>query len=150
MNLQGANPQKMDCSSAKHPRKSGSPEFMASLALAQGFYYVTTGIWPLLSIGTFQKVTGPKTDLWLVKTVGVLVSVTGGVLMTAGRRRQTTPEIPLLAVGSAAGLAAIDITYVAKKQISPIYLLDALAEVALIVCWTFGRHWACKKPQTRL
>jgi hypothetical protein len=149
MSLQGANSQGMDGSGANYPGESGSSEFMASLALTQGLYYTATGVWPLVSIGTFQKVTGPKNDLWLVKTVGVLVSVTGGVLMTAGRRRQTTPEIPLLAVGSAAGLAAIDITYVAKKQISPIYLLDALAEVALIVCWTFGRHWACKKPQTR-
>jgi len=119
---------------------------MASISLAQGLYYAATGVWPLVSIGTFQKVTGPKTDLWLVKTVGVLVSVTGVVLMTAGCRRQTAPEIPLLAAGSAAGLAAIDITYVAKKRISPIYLLDVLAEVALIACWTFGRHWAGKKP----
>jgi hypothetical protein len=34
-----------------------------------------TGLWPLVSIGTFQQVTGPKTDLWLVKTVGVLIAV---------------------------------------------------------------------------
>jgi hypothetical protein len=146
MSLQDANSQKMERSGAKHPGESGSSEFMASIAVAQGLYYAATGVWPLVSIGTFQKVTGPKTDLWLVKTVGVLVSVTGVVLMTAGWRRQTTPQIPLLAAGSAAGLAAIDITYVAKKRISPIYLLDALAEVALIFCWTFGRHWAGKNP----
>jgi hypothetical protein len=119
---------------------------MASLARAQGLYYAATGVWPLVSIGSFQKLTGPKTDLWLVKTVGVLVSVTGGVLMTAGRQRHMAPEIPLLAAGSAAGLAAIDITYVAKKRISPIYLLDALAEVALVVGWAIGRRRTGQKP----
>jgi hypothetical protein len=146
MSQQDAVPQRTDHSGAKHPGESGSSGFFASLALAQGLYYAASGLWPLVSIDTFQKVTGPKTDLWLVKTVGVLVGVTGGVLITAARRRQVTPEIPLLAAGSAAGLAAIDITYVAKRRISPIYLLDALAELALVGCWAFGRPRAAKKP----
>ena len=108
------------------------------LSLAQGAYYVITGVWPLVSIGTFQKVTGPKTDLWLVKTVGVVVGVTGGVLAGAGPRRQTAPEIPLLAVGSAAGLTGIDVVYVWRRRISRIYLLDAVAELALIAGWALA------------
>jgi len=75
------------------------------VALAQGSYYVLTGVWSLVHIRSFQAVTGPKTDLWLVKTVGVLVIAIGGVLCSAGLRRQATPEIPSLAVGSAVGLA---------------------------------------------
>ena len=47
------------------------------VALAHACYYLITGVWPLLSIGTFEKVTGPKTDRWLVKTVGILVGVGG-------------------------------------------------------------------------
>jgi hypothetical protein len=43
------------------------------VALAQGAYYLLTGVWPLLSLRTFELVTGPKTDDWLVRTVGVLV-----------------------------------------------------------------------------
>ena len=107
------------------------------LALAQGLFYVLTGLWPLLSIRTFQMVTGPKTDLWLVKTVGVLVAVIGGVLLNASRR-PLPPEAPLLAVGSAAGLTAIDVVYVARRRISRIYLLDALAETALIAAWALA------------
>jgi hypothetical protein len=34
----------------------------------QGIYYLLTGLWPLVSIGTFQMVTGEKTDVWLVHT----------------------------------------------------------------------------------
>jgi hypothetical protein len=84
-------------------------------------------------------VTGPKTDLWLVKTVGVLVAVIGGALMLAGTSRRTTPEIALLAAGSAGGLAAIDTVYTAKRRISPIYLLDAAAELALLGLWITAR-----------
>ena len=42
-----------------------------------------TGIWPLLDIESFQDVTGSKTDLWLVRTVGVLVAVIDGVVLLA-------------------------------------------------------------------
>ena len=108
------------------------------LALVQGIYYAVTGIWPILSMRTFLAVTGPKTDLWLVKTVGVLVAVIGVVLARAGRRQRVTPEIRLLAVGSAAGLAGIDVFYVLRRRISPVYLLDATLELALISAWTMA------------
>jgi len=109
------------------------------VALAQGTYYVLTGVWSLVHIRSFQAVTGPKTDLWLVKTVGVLVLAIGGVLCSAGLRRQAAPEIPSLAVGSAVGLAGIDVVYVARRRIARIYLLDALAECLFAVFW--GLTW---------
>jgi len=101
----------------------------------QALYFVVTGVWPCVEIRSFQKVSGPKTDLWLVKTVGVLVSVIGGVIAVAGMRRRITPEIAALAVGSSAGLAAIDVVYSSRGRISRVYLLDALAEAAFIGAW---------------
>jgi len=113
-------------------------KLIAYVSLAQAFYYVVTGVWPLLSLKTFQMVTGPKVDGWLVKTAGVLITAIGLTLGLAGLRKQSSPEIPLLAVGSAAGLTGIDIIYVAKKRISPIYLLDAVGELGLIGLWAFA------------
>lgn len=104
----------------------------------QALYFVVTGIWPCLEIRSFQKISGPKTDLWLVKTVGVLVAVIGGVIGMAGMRRRITPEIAGLAIGSSTGLAAIDIFYGGRERISRIYLLDALVEVLFIVAWAIG------------
>ncbi len=114
--------------------------FSSLLAMGQGIFYLITGIWPLLSMGTFQAVTGPKADRWLVKTVGVLISVIGGVLLLSGVRKDESSEIALLATASAAGLTAIDAVYVARKRISPIYLLDAVAEVALIGGWFLAKR----------
>ncbi len=109
------------------------------LALLQGIYYALTGIWPLVSIGTFLAVTGPKRDLWLVRTVGVLVLVIGAALIvSAATSASANVSIFVLAVGSALGLTAIDVIYVLKRVISPIYLLDAAAEVVLIVLWIIG------------
>jgi hypothetical protein len=112
---------------------------MGRLARTQGIYYLLTGMWALVHIRSFQAVTGPKTDLWLVKTVGVLASVIGGTLIVGGARRQTVTEVKLLAAGSAAGLGAIDTVYAAKGRIAPIYLLDAVVEAILLMLWSRRR-----------
>lgn len=104
-------------------------------ALVQGLYFLITGVWPLLSINTFQKVTGPKNDLWLVQTVGVVVAATGAALVLAGATGDVSPPVVLLAIGSAAGLGGIDIVYTAKRVIAPIYLADAFVEACLILWW---------------
>jgi hypothetical protein len=93
-------------SALKRKPTIASTELIAKL---QGGYYVATGIWPLLSMRTFEAITGPKVDKWLVKTVGTLVSVIGATLWVGGTRRQVAPELKLLAMGSAAGLTAIEI-----------------------------------------
>ena len=41
------------------------------LAIAQGVYFAATGVWPLIDMRSFERVTGPKADKWLVRTVGV-------------------------------------------------------------------------------
>jgi hypothetical protein len=45
----------------------------------------------------------------------------------------------VLAVGSALGLAGIDLVYALGGRISPIYLLDAAAEIVLAVLWGIAR-----------
>jgi hypothetical protein len=107
-----------------------------ALAVAQGAFYVATGVWPILHMRSFEAVTGEKTDDWLVKTVGALVAVAGATMMAAGLRRRVTPEIALLAAGSAAALATVDVVYTQKGVIRPVYLLDAVAEAGLIGAWT--------------
>ena len=97
---------------------------------AQGVYYALTGLWALLHIGSFQWVTGPKVDTWLVKTVGALVLVSGTVMAASGVRRRDHAETRALAVGSAIAFTLVDTTYAAKRRISPVYLLDAVVEVA--------------------
>jgi hypothetical protein len=110
------------------------------VALVQGGFYAVTGVWALVDLDSFMAVTGPKTDLWLVKTVGALVTVIGGVLLTAGWRRRVTRDVLLLGIGSALSLATIDLVYVSAGRISRIYLLDAAAEAGLAIAWALARR----------
>ena len=119
----------------------------AAVAVAQGAYYAGTGVWPLLSMRSFERVTGPKRDHWLVKTVGVLVTAIGVTLIHAGRRGRVSPDVALLAGLSAGALAAIDVVYAARRRISPVYLLDALPEVLLAAWW--ARRVASGGPASR-
>ena len=102
-----------------------------AIAGTQGTYFLLTGVWPLLHMRSFLAVTGPKTDLWLVETVGVLVAAIGaGLLLSAARGAQAI-ELALIAVLAALGLAAIDVIYVTRGVIAKIYLADAALEALI-------------------
>jgi len=109
---------------------------MRFLATSQGLYYLVAGVWPVLHIDSFQSVTGAKTDLWLVRTVGLLIAVIGAAIFAARRRPVLLAETFLLAAGSAAVLGAVDVVYALRGGISRIYLLDAVPEAALVASWS--------------
>ena len=109
-----------------------------AVRLAQGSFYLVTGIWPLFGIRSFQRVTGPKTDLWLVRTVGLLTAVVGSVLLLPGEDERRI-HARALGAGTAAALGGIDLTYVANGTISGVYLLDAAAQLAFLVRWKSQR-----------
>ena len=105
------------------------------IAAAQGSYFLLTGVWPLLHMRSFLAVTGPKTDLWLVETVGVLVAAIGAGLLLGAARGTLAIELALIAILAALGLAAIDVIYVTRGIIAKIYLADAVLEAMFIVAW---------------
>lgn len=102
----------------------------------QSLYFVMTGIWPLIGLKSFMRITGPKTDTWLVRCVGALVTVIGTVIGVAGSQRQLDPSVVTLAVGASASLAAIDVVYSVSGRISKVYLLDAGINTLFVAAWT--------------
>jgi hypothetical protein len=126
------------------------------LSWFQGSYYLLTGVWPLVSVRTFKMVTGEKTDNlhtgleadhWLVMTVSLLITSTSIALLLAAYRKTRALEIGFLAVATAASLTAIDVIYVARGVILPIYLLDAVIEIPLILGWCIA--FAAYPPANR-
>jgi hypothetical protein len=91
-------------------------------------------------MATFEAVTGPKSDRWLVKTVGALIAVIGTTLVAAAARGPAS-EIRYLGAATAAVLAGVDAIYVARRRISPIYLLDAVVELGILARWAGIWRW---------
>ena len=79
-----------------------SPRAIAGIEAA---YFIGTGVWPLVHRASFERLTGEKTDFWLVRTVGGLAAAAGlakgvaaargsnedrGAETAANRRRETS------------------------------------------------------------
>ncbi|HET9287503.1 MAG TPA: hypothetical protein VFO26_08100 [Gaiella sp.] len=111
------------------PSTPGSSRQLIGL---QGAYYVATGAWAIVHRRSFEAVTGRKTDYWLVRTVGLLAAAIGASLLVAATREERpSPEAVALAGGSAASFALVDVVYVWRRRISPIYLADAALHALL-------------------
>ena len=106
---------------------------MRAVLIFQGVYYLITGTWPLVSMTTFEAVTGPKTDDWLVQTVGVLAAVIGATLLVGAWRLAPSFETLTLSVLSILGFAAVDVVFVVREVIGPIYLVDAAVQSVLLI-----------------
>jgi hypothetical protein len=125
-----------------------SSSLAVALCWAQGLYFLATGAWPVVSVETFQRVTGQKSDHliadppteadhWMLNTISALIIVISVVILTAAWRRRVSFDVSLLGVMSATALAIIDVVYVARGTIWPIYLADAAVEVVIIAAWTW-------------
>ena len=106
----------------------------------QGIYTLVTALWAIVDIHSFMMITGPKTDIWLVKTVAAILIPIGLFLLLNIYR--TGPLLHLLSIAllSAVALALIDFYYTAKGTISGIYLADGVLQVGFILCWIYIWH----------
>jgi hypothetical protein len=113
----------------------------AALAKAQGLFHVVMGAWPLLRYRSFEAVTGPKAEPWLVKTVGGLMVTLGYAQMRGAMTEEGMGSARRLGLGSAATFAAVDIFTAGPGRISRIYLLDAVVQFGWMAAWTvWGRR----------
>lgn len=98
-------------------------------------YYLVTAVWGLADIDSFMAVTGPKADIWLVKTVSVLI-LPIVVSLVCGYFFNTHPvPVMLVAITAATGFAFIDFYYTANNTIRPVYTADGVVQSVLIIFW---------------
>jgi hypothetical protein len=109
------------------------------LAVVHGAFYVATGLWPIIHLRSFERVTGAKTDKWLVRTVGGLVTAIGTAMLVGARRREGMTAARVLGIGSAITFALIDVVYASRGRISRVYYADAAVEGALAAGWLAAR-----------
>jgi hypothetical protein len=115
--------------------KATPDRFMMWLLCSQGIYFILSGIWPVIDINSFMAVTCPKTDLWLVKTLGVIFFCEGVCFVLGGMRKEGGLPIVVLSFINAIAIIFIDCYYVFKGTICPVYLADAAVECIIVICW---------------
>jgi hypothetical protein len=103
----------------------------------QSIYTLITAIWPLVHIKSFMEVTGYKTDVWLVKTVGALLIP---VALCLGMHLFIkTDHRPAILLGSLTAVAfiCIDFYYALNDVISDIYLADGVLQIIFLLAWAY-------------
>jgi hypothetical protein len=112
-------------------------KILKSLLFIQGVYTLITAIWPLIDIKSFMVVTGPKTDIWLVKTVAVVLLPIAAFYLINIYRPGEILHLVLIGVINSIGLAIIDFYYSGKNIISRIYAVDGALQVIFALCWIY-------------
>ncbi|WP_341684306.1 hypothetical protein REK76_05875 [Nocardia farcinica] len=106
-----------------------------ALARAHGAFNLVGGLWPLVSVRSFEAVFGPKQDRWLQYTVGGLLAGTGVVQLLAEPTPAGVRAARRAGLVPAVWLLAIDLVFVPAGRIPPTYLLDAAMEVGWLAAW---------------
>ncbi len=111
------------------------PKIIFYLLFFQATYFLLTAVWPLAHIESFIWITGYKYDVWLVKTVAVLVlNSSMCFFLTLVLKEQSVPVF-LLSFISCIGFLFVDVYYALNSVIDKVYLVDGLLQLMLLVVW---------------
>lgn len=119
-----------------HP--SSTSDAPTGPAVAQGVFNIVGGLWPLVSLRSFEWVFGPKRDRWLEYTVAGLLCVNGAAQISAARAGEPVAA-RRIGQGTALTLLAIDLVFVPMGRIRWTYLIDAALEAGWLVAWRGAR-----------
>ena len=104
--------------------------------LVQGMYVLLTAVWALVDIQSFMFITGPKTDVWLVRTVAVLLLCISLFFLLSSKKSEE-PRVTLTALVFSFGLAYIDFYYTLNNTIRWVYALDGIVESMFGLLWLY-------------
>ena len=100
-------------------------------------YYFITAVWPLIHIDSFLLVTGYKIDIWLVKTVSLLLLPYCLLLIYLTFSFKKNFIIVITVMLCCLGLLFIDLYYYFKNVIKWVYVVDGFFELLFFTYWAY-------------
>jgi hypothetical protein len=106
----------------------------------QGGWYLANGIWPLLSMRSFEAVSGPKPDAFQTRTAGVLFLAAGLALQPWSGSPYATDHdgTRILAAATAAGTAGV--IWAHARSVRWTLLAESLLEAGFATAALRGRR----------
>jgi glycine/D-amino acid oxidase-like deaminating enzyme/nitrite reductase/ring-hydroxylating ferredoxin subunit len=121
------------------------PPVPRSLRIAQGAYYLATGLWPVLHRRSFAAVTGRKRKGWVVRALGGAIAAVGAVLLSdlaPSRHAQR------LGIGAAVALGLAGTFLAVTDRGTRAYVADAALEAGFAGAWLVaGRRRRQAEPR---
>jgi hypothetical protein len=109
---------------------------MKRFSLWHGAFNIVGGVWPIVSLRSFEAIFGPKTDRWLEYTVAGLLVGSGACQIAAVQGNRDPRAARDIGAATALTLLTIDLIYVPRETIRWTYLLDAAMEFGWLALWT--------------
>ncbi len=107
-------------------------------ALAQGFFCVVLGLWPVVGIHSFESIAGVAPDHWCLTVASLLLATIGVSLLISAIRRDIAVEVFVLGIATALALAVSEVAFFVARRIPAVHLLDATAEILFVALWVFA------------
>ncbi|HET9624594.1 MAG TPA: FAD-dependent oxidoreductase [Kofleriaceae bacterium] len=116
-----------DEAAALQPHRRRSPR------LAQGAYYVASGLWPVVSLRSYEALAGRERHGWFVRAVGGAVAAIGAALL---RDDTTTPRrTRRIGIAAALALGAASLGIALNRRKKAVYLVDAAVQAGFAAAW---------------
>lgn len=105
------------------------------LIVVHGAYLLIGGLWPLVHMPSFEAVTGPKAEHWLVRSVAGMLVVIAVVLLVQLRKHRVEASAVVVAMGASLTLGVVGIITAAQGVIDPIYICDGTLHLLFVALW---------------
>lgn len=106
---------------------------------AQLAYWLVGAVWPLVSMRSFERITGNKRDEWLVRTVALMMLSVLATLETMRHDGRQGRAMRVLGATSTAALGSVALLGPLVGRISKVYLVDAIVDLGLMAAWLSAR-----------
>lgn len=101
--------------------------------LAQGGYYILTGLWPLAHFSSFSRAVALSVNPFQAQAFGAVLVVIGAHLLEAGRREPPGNSATLLGIAIAGAIAVVDLVWLPRLAAPSALWGDLLMEVAIAI-----------------
>lgn len=118
----------------KEQQQMRIPRFSGLLHNAHGAYYLFAGAWPLVHMDSFEAVTGPKPDEFLVRTVGLILLMTGTILLSQ-RRAPWERSAVFAAMGTALILGCVAVVSASGGWVWKVFFAEGAMHLLFATAW---------------
>lgn len=99
--------------------------------LAQGVYYVLTGLWPLLHFDSFARFVALDVIPFQAQSFAAVIIVIGASLIEAARREPPGPYPTMLGAAVAGAIAIVSLFWLPRTGVASGLWIDFAVEVAI-------------------
>lgn len=101
--------------------------------LAQGAYYILTGLWPLAHFSSFSRAVALSVHPFQAQVLGAVLVVVGAHLLEAGRREPPGASATLLGIAVAGAISVVDMVWLPRLGTVSVLWGDLLVQVAIAI-----------------